>query len=62
MSNLSLKYIQMNYIDMIKLQNKLQIKVEKVVIFVLSRAWDKEKLLNPHEESKLRPLDSALTK
>ena len=28
--------------------------------FVLSRAWDKEKILSPHEESNLRPSDSAL--
>ena len=25
--------------------------------FVLSRAWDKEKILSPHEESNLRPSD-----
>ena len=24
------------------------------------RAWDKEKILSPHEKSKLRPSDSAL--
>ena len=29
-------------------------------VFVLSRAWDKEKILSPHEESTLRPSDSAL--
>ena len=28
--------------------------------FALSRAWDKEKNLSPHEESSLRPSDSAL--
>ena len=28
--------------------------------FVLSRAWDKDKILSPHEESNLRPSDSAL--
>ena len=28
--------------------------------FVLSRAWDKEKILSPHEESNLSPSDSAL--
>lgn len=28
--------------------------------FVLSLAWDKEKILNPHEELNLRPSDSAL--
>ena len=28
--------------------------------FVLSRAWDKEKVLSPHKESNLRPSDSAL--
>ena len=32
----------------------------KDVYFVLSRAWDKEKILSPHEESNLRPSDSAL--
>ena len=26
--------------------------------FVLSRAWDKEKILSPHKESNLRPSDS----
>ena len=26
----------------------------KDVFFVLSRAWDKEKILSPHEESNLR--------
>ena len=31
-----------------------------VFFFVLSRAWDKEKILSPHEESNLSPSDSAL--
>ena len=30
------------------------------MFYVLSRAWDKEKVLSPHEESNLRPSDSAL--
>ena len=30
------------------------------MFFVLSRAWDKGKILRPSEESKLRPSDSAL--
>ena len=30
---------------------------EELKFFVLSRAWDKEKILSPHEESKLRPSD-----
>ena len=30
------------------------------MFFVLSRAWDKEKVLSLHEESNLRPSDSAL--
>ena len=30
------------------------------MFFVLSRVWDKEKILSPHEESNLRPSDSAL--
>ena len=28
--------------------------------FDLSQAWDKEKILSPHEESNLRPSDSVL--
>ena len=28
--------------------------------FVFSRAWDKETILSPHEESDLRPSDFAL--
>ena len=36
-------------------------EIEKVFfLFVLSRVWDKEKLLSPHEELNLRPLDSTL--
>ena len=35
-------------------------KIEKDVFFVLSRAWDKEKILSLHEESNLSPSDSAL--
>ena len=27
------------------------------MFFVMSRAWDKEKILSPHEESNLRPSD-----
>ena len=34
--------------------------IDKDVFFVLSRAWDKEKILSPREESNLRPSDSAL--
>ena len=30
------------------------------MFFVLLRAWDKEKILSTHEESNLRPSDSAL--
>ena len=29
------------------------------MFFVLSLAWDKEEILSPHEESNLRPSDSA---
>ena len=36
---------------------KIYIEIEKYVFFVLSRAWDKEKILSPHEESNLRPSD-----
>ena len=32
----------------------------KIFFFVLPRAWDKEKMLSPHEESHLRPSVSAL--
>ena len=34
-------------------------KKKKDVFFVLSRAWDKERILSPHEELHLRPSDSA---
>ena len=30
------------------------------MFFVLSRVWDKDKILNPNEESNLRPMDSVL--
>ena len=30
------------------------------MFFVLSRAWDREKILSPHEKSNLRPSDFAL--
>lgn len=30
------------------------------MFFVLPRAWDKETIVSPHEDSNLRPLDSAL--
>ena len=29
--------------------------IKERCFFVLSRAWDKEKILSPHEESNLRP-------
>ena len=35
-------------------------EIKKDVFFVLSRAWDKEKILSLHEESNLRPSDSTL--
>ena len=34
--------------------------IEKDVFFVLSRAWDKEKILSPYEEWNLKPSDSTL--
>ena len=37
----------------------INLKLNKDVS-VLSRAWDKEKILSPHEESNLRPSDSTL--
>ena len=30
------------------------------MFFVLSRVWDKDKILSPNEESNLRPMDSVL--
>ena len=30
------------------------------MFFIISRAWEKEKILSPHEESNLKPPDSAL--
>ena len=38
---------------------KLGKEIEKDV-FIFSRAWDKEKIQNSHEELNLRPSDSAL--
>ena len=38
---------------------KLSKEIEKYV-FRLSPAWDKEKILSPHQESNLRLSDSAL--
>ena len=35
-------------------------EIENEVFIVSSRAWDKEKILSPSEESNLRPSDSAL--
>ena len=35
-------------------------EIKEDFFFVLSRAWDKEKILTLHEESNLRPLDSVL--
>ena len=37
----------------------MQYKLREICFFVLSQAWDKEKILSPHEESNLRPLDSV---
>ena len=39
---------------------ELDKEIEKDFFFVLSLAWDKEKILNPHEELNLRPSDSVL--
>ena len=39
---------------------ELDKEIEKYFFFVLSLAWDKEKILNPHEELNLRPPDSVL--
>ena len=36
------------------------VKEQRKMFFVLSRAWDKEKILSPYEESNVRPSDSAL--
>ena len=33
---------------------------KRKMLFVLLQAWDKEKILIPHEETNLRPSDSAL--
>ena len=44
------------FVHMIKLRKREDTKIS----FVLLRAWDKEKVLSSHEESNLRPLDSAL--
>ena len=44
-------------VELFGCQSKQMIKND---VFVLLRARNKEKILGPHEESKLRPLDSAL--
>ena len=36
---------------------RITISISRKMFFVLSRAWDKEKILSPHEESNLRPSD-----
>ena len=35
-------------------------KEPRTMFSILSRAWDKENILSPHEESNLRTTDSAL--
>ena len=35
-------------------------EIENDIFSILSRAWDREKIQSPHEESNLRPSDSAL--
>ena len=37
--------------------NDVQAKIQREMFFVLSRAWDKEKKMSPHEESKNRTSD-----
>ena len=39
---------------------KLSKEIEKDGFIVLSRAWDREKILSSHEESNLSPSDSTL--
>ena len=46
-----------------KIRGMVSFKLSKDIrkmFFVLSRAWDKEKILSPHKESNLRPSDSGL--
>ena len=40
--------------------NAIYLNNRERCFFVLSRAWDKEKILSPNEKSNLRPSDSAL--
>ena len=37
---------------------EIEFKFRAKCFFVLSRTWDKEKILSPHEESNFRPADS----
>ena len=39
---------------------ELSKEIDKKMFFVLSRVWDKEKILSLHEELNLRPLDFVL--
>ena len=35
-------------------------ELRKMFFHLMSQAWDKEKIMSPHEELNLRPLDSTL--
>ena len=45
------------FLSIIRMITRITISISRKMFFVLSRAWDKEKILSPHEESNLRPSD-----
>ena len=58
--HLSHSILNFSVVRPLKLGTSNKKRVEKDVFCVFSRAWDKEKVLSPHEESSLRPSYSAL--
>ena len=47
---------------LIKIREMVSFELSKEIkmFFILSQAWDKEKILSPGEEANLRPSDSTL--
>ena len=45
------------FLSITRMITRITISISRKMFFVLSRAWDKEKILSPHEESNLRPSD-----
>ena len=45
------------FLSIIGMIMRITVSISREMFFFLSRAWDKEKILSPHEESNLRPSD-----